>query len=298
MQIRSKLFYTYVAFVLLYAVSFLADRPISTFQRLELTTLQYRIISLAVFVPVVLIWFAAFYGYSKLRAYSDLIKGTPDGKHVRIITTGLMILALALPANSLLAAANGIIVDNHPGFLTFGTIIKNYCSVLLPLISFVFISNGTQGLSKLSKKRPTYRTVNLLAGFFIVLSTLYCYLTITSHNLNQIYHMPKVLIVLTIICPYLYTWFLGLSAAYETHLYSRKAPGTLYRRTWNMLASGIAVIIFAQVIVQYVSTATLQFNDFKLIRLLFIVYVLFVLLAAGYIVVAIGAKRLQKIEEV
>src|SRR5690242_12023461 len=97
MQIRSKLFYTYVAFVLLYAVSFMFNRPIATLQRLELSDLQYRLISLSVLIPLVLIWFAAFYGYAKLRAYTNLIKDSPDGKYVACITTGLMVLAIGLP---------------------------------------------------------------------------------------------------------------------------------------------------------------------------------------------------------
>lgn len=298
MQIRSKLFYTYVAFVLLYAASFVFNRPIATLQRLELSDLEYRLISLSILIPLALIWFAAFYGYNKLRAYTNLIKDSPDGKYVACITTGLMILAIGLPLNSLISASISITIQHNPWFMTAGTIIKNYFSLLFPLVSFLFISRGTQGLTLLSKKLPTYKAVNRFAVIFIVISAVYCCLTMASPIRHTTYHLPDWLIVTTIICPYLYTWFLGLSAAYETHLYSRKAPGTLYRSTWNMLASGIACIIIAQVVVQYVGNILLRFNDLKLFRLLLIVYVLLGLLSVGYLLVAVGAKRLQKIEEV
>lgn len=298
MQVRSKLFYSYVTFVLLYAASFMVPRSISTLQRLDLTPLEYRLVSLTVLIPVVLIWFAAFYGYNKLRIYSDMIKDTPDGKHVRHLATGIMILAFGLPITALISAGMTIITEQNPGFDATGTIIKNYVSLAFPLLGFIFISQGSRGLSVLSKKRPSYRSVNILAGIFIAIGVTYCYLILTSPNLDAIYHLPDWLIIITLVCPYLYTWYLGMLAALETHLYSRKAPGKLYRRTWNMLATGIGSIIVMQIAVQYISTATIQLSSLKLARLLFIVYVLLVLLSIGYILVAIGAKRLQKIEEV
>ena len=298
MQVRSKLFYSYVVFALLYAASFMVPRSISTLHRLDLTLLQYRLVSLTVLIPVVLIWFAAFYGYNKLRIYSDMIKDTPDGKHVSHLTTGIMILALGLPIAALIGASITIIIEHSPGFTAAGTIIKNYVSLVFPLLGFIFISLGSRGLSILSKKRPSYRSINILAGIFIAVGVTYCYLILTSSNLDATYHLPTWLIIVTLVCPYLYTWYLGMLAVLETHLYSRKAPGKLYRSTWNMLATGIGGIIIMQIAVQYISTATVQLSNLKLARLLFIVYVLLALLSVGYILVAIGAKRLQKIEEV
>jgi hypothetical protein len=298
MQVRSKLFYSYVTFALLYAASLMAPRSISTLHKFELTATQYRLVSLTVLIPILFIWFAAFYGYNKLRIYSQMIKNTPDGEHVKHITTGIMILAFGLPVASIVSAATTMIGEQNPAFLDAGTIIKNYVSLLFPLIGFVFISRGARGLSVITKERPSYRAVNILAAIFIAIGVTYCYLILTSNNLDAIYHLPSWLIVATLVCPYLYTWYLGILAAFETHLYSRKAPGKLYRRTWNMLATGIGSIIVMQIAIQYIGTATVQLNDLKLARLLFIVYILLALLSIGYILVAIGAKRLQKIEEV
>lgn len=298
MPVRSKLFYAYVSFVLLYAATFMFPRSIATLSRLELTPVQYRLLSLTVIIPIALIWFAAFYGYNKLRNYTDMIKGTPDGQHVGLITTGIMILAFGLPVQALISAGMTIIMENNPGLTTAATAIRLYTTLTIPLVGFIFISKGARGLSILSKQRPSYRAINALAALFIAIGVTYCYLIMTAQDLHAIYHMPAWLVVASIVSPYLYTWYLGLLAAYETHLYSRKAPGQLYRRTWNMLASGIAAIIVVQIAIQYITTATVQLTQLKLLRLLFIVYVLLVLLSVGYVLVAIGAKRLQKIEEV
>lgn len=298
MQVRSKLFYSYVTFVILYAASFMVPRSISTLNRLDLTPTEFRLISLTVLIPVVLIWFAAFYGYHKLRVYAEMIKDTPDGQHVRQLTTGIMILAFGLPLSALVSTGSNLLIDHNQAFTTVGTVVKNYVSLIFPLIGFVFISRGARGLSIISKERPSYFSINVLAAIVIAIGVTYCYLILTSPDLDAIYHLPDWLIVASLVGPYLYTWYLGILAAYETHLYSRKAPGKLYRRTWNMLATGIGSIIIMQIAVQYISTATVQLNNLRLARLLFIIYVLLVLLSIGYILVAIGAKRLQKIEEV
>ena len=80
--------------------------------------------------------------------------------------------------------------------------------------------------------------------------------------------------------------------------YSRRAPGTLYRKTWNLLAIGIASIIIMQIVIQYTTTLSSQFDEFKLLRLLLTIYVLLAMLSVGYLLIALGAKRLKKIEEV
>jgi len=298
MKLRSKLFYTYAASFLLYAASFTSQRQIATLQNIDLSTTQYTLLSLTVLVPTAVIWYVAFYGYYKLKVYATMIKNTPDGKHVDRITTGLGILALGLPGSALTTAAINTIVSYSPGFAGNGTVIKNYVALLFPLAAFVFINKGAHGLSVLSKQQINYRTANILAGGFIIIGTIFCHLVLTANSINDLYHLPSLLVVLTLVCPYLYTWYLGIVAAYQTYLYGYTAPGKLYRQTWNLLATGIGAIIGAQIARQYISSTTLRLENLQLVRLLFIVYVLLGMLSVGFILVAAGAKRLQKIEEV
>lgn len=298
MKVRSKLFYTYVTFVLLYISSFLFQRPISNLHQLEPSIIQYRFLSLTILVPAIIIWFAAFYGYYKLRVYASMIKDTPDGKHVEYIAKGLFILAVSLPIVALTTATANTLVEHNQSLATTVTIVQNYISVLFPLVAFIFINIGAHGLSILSKQRPSYKVMNLLAAAFIGIAIVFCYLVMTTGSLDDIYHLPPLLVILTLVFPYMFTWYLGLVAAYQTHLYSRNAPGTLYRQTWNMLATGIAAIIIAQIARQYIGNTTLRLENLQFARLLFMVYILSGILSVGYILVALGAKRLQKIEEV
>src|SRR4051812_27153138 len=129
MSIRSKLFYLYAAFAVAYAASFLIPRPIGTLQQYELSVTQYRLLSLTVLVPVVLIWFAAFYGYGKLREYTSLISTAPDGRHVARLTKGIMFLVIGLPISSLTSSAFGIISQHYTGFETAAAILRTFVTL-------------------------------------------------------------------------------------------------------------------------------------------------------------------------
>jgi hypothetical protein len=298
MNIRSKLFYAYVCCVSLYAASFLIPRSIATMRTFELSTLKYRLLSLTVLIPMSLIWFAAFYGYSKLRAYTRTIHDTPDGQHVAKITTGLLFLVIGLPVTSLSSSVLAILVEHNHSWIAAGTIVKNYLTLLFPLLGFMYISRGARGLSELAGQRPSYWATNLLAAIFIILGIVYSYVILHSQNIETLYHLPVWLVLSTLAGPYLFMWNIGILAAFEVYLYSRKAPGVLYRRTWQQLALGIGAIMIMQITVQYVTLITVQFTQLRLLRLLIIIYILLASLSVGYILVALGAKRLQKIEEV
>jgi hypothetical protein len=298
MSIRSKLFFLYAVCVVLYAASFLIPRPIDTMQQYELTLTQYRLLSLTVLIPLTVIWYIAFYGFNKLRQYTSLISTTKDGRHVASLTKGIAFLAIGLPVTSLTSTGFSIIAQHYASFTPAAAIMRTFISLLFPLLGFIFISRGARGLSDLAKQRPSYRAVNILAAIFIAIGVFYCFVMLNASGMEAMYHMPTWLVLLTVVGPYLYMWFLGIVSAYEVHLYSRQAPGLLYRRTWNMLASGIAAIIIMQIAVQYVSAITAQLHALRLARLLVIVYVLLASMSVGYILVALGAKRLRKIEEV
>jgi hypothetical protein len=282
----------------LYAASFLIPRPISTYQTYELTPLEYRLLSLTVFIPLALIWFAAFYGYAKLRIYSQKIIGTPEGPHIARLTTGIMILALGLPVTSLFSAATGLLIQHQPEWTGFSVVVKNYINVFIPLTGFMFLSWGARGLAQRSRQHSSYRTFALFTLVFAVIGVTYCYLTLTAPDLASSHHMPGWLVSLTLTLPYLYTWFLGLIAAYHIHIYSRTVTGVVYRNAWKTLAQGLGVILIIRIAIQYIAAATAATSDMRLARLLLIIYVFEALYAIGYIIVAVGAKRLQKIEEV
>jgi hypothetical protein len=110
--------------------------------------------------------------------------------------------------------------------------------------------------------------------------------------------MPLWLVLGTLVIPYTYTWFVGMLAAYEMFVYNSVLKGVIYRKSWSMVSYGLCIIILSQVVVQYLTTLTRQLARLHILSVIEVVYGLLFLMAAGYIVLAYGLKKLQKIEEV
>lgn len=103
--------------------------------------------------------------------------------------------------------------------------------------------------------------------------------------------------MLTMVIPFMYLWFLGLYATAELYLYSKKLKGIVYRKGWNQLALGLATVIGIVILEQYLSTISTWLNSLTLAWLVLLLYVLLLILAAAFIVIALGTKKLIKIEE-
>ena len=106
------------------------------------------------------------------------------------------------------------------------------------------------------------------------------------------------LILLTIIIPYLYAWFMGLFAAYEIFLYSKQTKGLLYRRALTFLSGGFVITIISSVILQYVQSDTTRIRRISFNWLFVGIYLLLLIYASGFLLIGKGAQRLKRIEEV
>ena len=122
-----------------------------TLHTLHLNMAQYRLIIFAVIIPYILIWFAAFYAYIKMDQYKRLLGNSPEAPAFHDISLGLRVMAwgLAIPAitNLILKA----IAAKHPGFTGAAAIIGNYLTLLVPLIAYTYIGNGSHRLAVISK---------------------------------------------------------------------------------------------------------------------------------------------------
>lgn len=300
MKTKSKIFYWYAFLVVIYVAATLLIAPNkATLVQYHISATGLRWLDLTIVIPIVAIWFAAFYGYQKMSNYVRLIADTKDGRQIARLTQGILLLTLSLPIGSLTAILTRFIAAHHPAFTAAGVIISNYVNLLLPLAAFYIISRGTRGLTLISKKRPSYRVSHALTALAIVVGVLYGYfVSRPGAYLGQAYHLSDALVLTTIVIPYIYTWFLGILAAYEIHLYSRNLSGVIYRQGWDLLAFGLGAIVVVSVLLQYLGTLSVQLKSLTLHWMLLLVYVLLVLLSAGYVLLALGAKKLIKIEEV
>jgi hypothetical protein len=299
MKLRSKLFYSYLFFLISYSAFVLLPTPApATLLQYHVSVLGLRIIDLTIILLLAAIWFAGFYGYAKLQAYTKLIRGNKDGEQVAKLTKGIFLVALWLPVSSVISAILNYSALKHPDFLPAAVIIKNYTNLLLPLLGFIFIGIGARGLSELARQRPTYRATNALVILILYVGLVYYRLVATTHHRLVVYHMSIWPILATLVVPYIYMWAIGLLAAYEIYTYRMKVAGIVYRKSWGFLAAGIGWLIVTSIIFQYLTSLSARLSQLSIYWLLVIIYSLLLVLSVGFVFIAMGARKLQKIEEV
>ena len=300
MKIQSKIFYSYISLVIIYVLlTFLPEPAKATLTRYHVQPDVLRLLYITLVLPILLLWFAIFYGYAQLRRYGKLIKDNRDGIPVAKLSTGLFVFAFGMPISSILASTLKLIANAHPGFSGASTIISNYFQVAYLVVAFLFVSLAARGLSALSRSRPSLGVVNVVVLVSIVLGVVYCALIASAHhNIVTNYHMSYIWVMLTFGIPYIYIWFLGLYAIAEMYAYSKHVSGVVYRKAWDRLTFGIGAVIVTNISIQYLSTLVTWLNSLTLDRVLLLLYVLLLLFAGSFIVVALGAKQLMKIEEV
>ena len=273
-------------------------------QSYHLTAQQYHILYIIVVLPLVAIWFAAFYGYSKLAEYSRLIKKTREGEGFAHLSRGAAWLAWSLPIGALVQICVNAIANSHPGFEAASIIITNYTVLIFALLAFTMFAKGARSLVSISQVRFDIEQSRLTIIILLLLGVGYCFFafkTLDLHSLSSThnpYDLPVWLLIVTIIIPYLFAWFSGLLAAFELLLYSKRVSGVLYRQSMGLLATGCLAIIAGSVSAQYLQNVGIKTGHLSLNTTLVVVNIMYIFMAVGYILLTIGAQRLKKIEEV
>ncbi|HET8991660.1 MAG TPA: hypothetical protein VFN31_01330 [Candidatus Saccharimonadales bacterium] len=299
-QKNIDLFAVYFVFLITYACfSLIPKPPALTLERYHLSVLGVRLIYLTIIIILALIWGAGFYGFAKLRAYSRTIGKQKDGKPVRIITNGIFLIVMWLPVSEVISVILRFIGTHHAGFMPAATIIDNYIYLLLPLAGFILLGVGARGLSGLIKAKHNFFLTNFLYLVVVFAGVTYAHLVATTKDIGLVYNLSIWVILLTIVVPYMYMWVTGATAAYEIYNYQRLVSGVLYKRSWSMLAIGCGWLIIGSMFFQYVATVLgSRLNTLSIYAVLAIIYSLLAVLSIGFIFIALGAARLQKIEEV
>jgi hypothetical protein len=169
-------------------------------------------------------------------------------------------------------------------------------------IGLVVISAGAGRLRQLVKAPPSKLAQDIWAVFFVIFSALYAYFIIIQpiHTplARRVYFLPDWLLVVSIAIPYMLIWYKGLTAVFDLFLYQRRITGKIYKESVRYLAAGILVVIVTSVATRVLTTISTSLSGFNLTPLLLVVYALVLLNAAGFLLIAFGANKLRRIEEV
>lgn len=270
----------------------------------SLSVAQYRGLRLVLALPLALMWFSAFYGYAKLRQYADAIAKTPEGKGYRRLADGCRWLAWGLTATPIVSLIVNTIGDRHPGFHSVAVIVINYASLAYVLVAFSIISGGAHELAQRTKQAMASGSTRILQLVFVGAGVLYCYLTFRHLDLqslastNNPYYLPVWLLVISIIIPNLYAWFVGLLAAHDITVAARRTHGLLYRHAVRLVAIGLVLAIASLISTQYLHSVIPRTGHLSLDTALIVTYATYMTMVIGFSLVALGVSRLKRIEEV
>jgi hypothetical protein len=269
-----------------------------TLADLQISASGYRLALAVLIIPYAALWYAGFYVYAKVQEYSHYVHKSKEGEAFRRISRGLGILAFGLVVPLMLDLAIGFAAQKQPVFSTLSKLGHHYYTLLFMLVAITYISDGSDRLVERIKVRARMGSIRWFAVVFVLLSTIYSYLVLHNYRVNQNpYDVGLALILLTIIAPHLYVWFLGISSALELNLYAVHVQGLIYQRALALFAKGIVVVITGAIASQFIES-TVAVHQSNIWYVLLYEFLPLLLLIIGFGLMAAGAKKLKRIEEV
>lgn len=296
----------FAAFTLIYVLQTLlipADK--SVLSRYGITSGQLTVLSLAVIIPYLIIWFIALTGYLRLDDYTDSIDGTKDGRAFRDIAKGLLLIAAWMPVSAIVSAQVSYYSRSNHDMAPTLTILNNYLNIIWLSAAFYLIYIGSKKLlGVLNKRSPAMPEWFVL--LYVAMSALYAFLVLhdparqnPSDSVSiATYSLPDWLTVTTIVIPRLLVWYLGAQAVYNIFTYRMKVKGTIYKEALHDVAKGLGWTVVGLIVLRCFQSLSTPINKLSLGLVLLIVYVLLVLISVGYIFIARGAKHLKQIEDI
>jgi hypothetical protein len=261
-----------------------------------------RLLELTLVVPLIMVWFIALWGSLRFKRYAMSIYEAADGRALNTVANGLLLLVSSLAINGVVQVMGKLIAEKVG--LEATTIVANYVSVTLSLVAFAVICRGAWRLAALVEFQGVRRSQLYGLAVLVIMGALYAWLLahnpdrLTSANPDQItpYYLPDWLLLSTIVLPYIVLWNLGLTAVVAVNSYRRYAKGIIYRNALSRLVAGLSTIILALVVLQLTNAIGPSLVHLGLSSILSLIYLLLFVYGVGHVLVALGARRLAKIE--
>jgi hypothetical protein len=300
-----KLSGLFIIFSVVYLVqSALITPDQAALDKYHISAAQAIVLTFAIAIPYLAIWFIALIGYLRFRSYTDKIAHTKDGKAFDTMRQGILLLTVWLPFSAVLGSVTAQYYRTHPQATALMVNIDNFANVLILLPAFILLHIGA------SKLLPIIRRVNYSLPMKAViigacLGAAYVFLVFhdparqfpTKDVRIASYYLPDWAIFFAMVLPRLIMWLLGAQAVYNILLYRRKVKGRLYKTALDNLARGIGWVVFANIVLRSLQSLSGPFSQLSVGLVLIVIYVLLIIMTVGYVLIAKGARRLQLLEE-
>jgi len=274
----------------------------------KLSTTQLHMLQLAVSIPGLVIWATILFAALNIRRYAHTIAGSKEGPGFRFIANSLFALLMGLVTNSFLGGLKQIVVQHATDPQTVETtfvVMNNYVSVVAALASYGLLLHGSKLLLRSIGKQLDLAKKLLPVGVaFVALTTAYLWLIhgnparqmSSDPVINTTFGLPYWLIVFTVALPFVIAWLVGVLALMGVYQYRAEASGIIYKLLFRKLVVGMTLFIGLTIGLQLFIQLYSLYATRSLSSLLGIVAVVYLILAYGFILIAQGAQRLNKIE--
>ena len=276
-------------------------------ERYHISVHQYHLLRATIYLPLLFIWWAVLFGALRFNRYAQMVAGTPEGQGFKKIALGLWVLLASIIVPSFVAFIasfnpDSVIVEKYVA------ITRNYLTVILYLVAFWQILQAARVLSGSVEGGglTAQRARPMVIAVLVLLSAVYVGLVFNNEFrtfsndpiIKPVYYLPDLLILLTVIIPYIFAWLWGSLAVLHIAVFARKVPGTIYRKAFRSVACGLVIITVFLIMVQLISQARGFFSQASLPIVLGIIYILLIVIGIGYVSIARGARALATIEKV
>ena len=140
------IFGIFVTLALIYlGLTFGTPPDAASMTKYHLSNDEINLLRLTITLPVIAIWFIAFYGYSRFSKYAKTVKKSPEGPGWTDVVRGLLLLALWLPVSSVVSSLTMYLSHDNDNLLVL------YLLIILIAAGFVVITLGTRKLHKLEE---------------------------------------------------------------------------------------------------------------------------------------------------
>lgn len=290
----------------IYVVLTLIAPPAQATTRYGISLSQLNLLRLTILLPYLLIWIAILFSIIQYKKYSKIISSSPESGGFEQINRGLCMLF----AQNIASPFIGLVANHYPNSFKIQkavTILRNDLTIVFYLAAFYFFWNATKIFFKtlLNKKEVKLSTYGISLGFVAFFGTALVWFivhngfrTLSADSLiKPTYYLNDISIFITIVIPYLIIWLLGILTLLNLRDLSKNVGGIIYRKSFDAVAKGLAIIVGLTISLQFLTQATTYFRNAPLRIVLLLVYLIFFGLSAGYIYFARGATNLTKIEK-
>jgi hypothetical protein len=300
MNTRKKYYVLFIVASLIYIIATLVA-PLTP-NRFNLTTAGSHMLQIAIALPIVLIWAVAVYGAERFNSYSKSIRRHPDGRALDMIARGLTILVASYIGTSLFGRLRPWAFRD--GWLPTYTIVANYLAVVFALVAFGYMYRGSVQLRRLIKAKDKGAKTAVVAVTLTAISVLYLIVLLNYDYRGSTpdatkyssFYLPDWLILLTLALPYLIGWGLGIAAALNIGSYQRHVKGVIYQSALYRVIVGTLTVVVFSIVLQILIVFSTYFAKAGLADILLIVYLIILMYAAGFLIIASGTRKMTAIE--